>query len=232
MVAIGVTIFRNESLNMVRQRVSHAMDKCPWLDNVSRSDIMGEAIAVAKRCLLVDKKKLPKYVAYNAEEVMKAWNRAYKRAWARTKKTNVLSYMKLQRSRDNPVVFYLVSSHQKPQKAHKDLQGKILVDHFWKNTLGDDWRVPSVGKFIKNNDIRTVQWAIGAPHYLCTRPNCKHVLIPVSIGDILTMNLKDVNKKYQKQKPSVHRPITDQQRWQDFLQLRADILDSLERKLL
>lgn len=231
MVAIAVAIFRYGSLNHAKRAVVSVLDKTAWIDSHEKSDILNEAMYVARTSLLVPKKKLAEYFAMNCENVMKAWNRAFKRTWVRTHKRAVLTGMKMQRDRADPVVFYLVSEHQKPQPAHKDLQGKILVDRFWKSTLKDDYRLPLVEEKIKKDGIRTVQWSMGEPHYLIVRVNCKHVLIPLKTDDVLGMSEKDVRKKYKSSMPHEHRPISDKQRWKDFLQLRNLIRSEIERKI-
>ena len=230
MVGIGVGLHRFGTLVAVRKRVAAVLERTPWLDGQSKSDIMDKAMSIARVGLMVKKKSIPYYVAYNLDDVMKAWNRAYKRTWVKTKRTNVMSKMKLQRDRLDPVVFYLVSSHQKPQPAHEPLQGKVLVDYFWRSTLDGDVRIPSVQRFIRKHKVRTVQWAMGAPHYLLVRPNCRHVLYPLKTDDVLKLSLKDIRDKYQPKRTGVHRPITDEQRWQDYKELRSAVLEETKRK--
>ena len=230
MVAIAAALFRYGSLVACRKGVGTVLDRAAWLDSKSRSDIMRQAMAVARVGLLIKKDRLASYVAYNLDEVMKAWNRAWKRTWVRTRKTSVMSGMKLQRGREDPIVFYLVSWHQKPQPAHKDLQGKVLVDYYWKDTLEGDERIGLVRKYVRNRKIRTVQWAMGEPHYLLTRPNCKHRLIPLRTDDVLTLDIKSLRGKYKPASVHVHRPISDEQRWREYVELRRAVLMEAKKK--
>ena len=230
MVGVGLGLM-DGTLVSCRKRVVAVLNATAWLDGKSKSDILAQAMDVARAGLLLKKKSsIPSYVAYNLDDVMKAWNRAYKRTWVRTKKTNVLSGMKLRRGALDPIVFYLVSSHQKPQPAHEPLQGKILVDYFWRSTLEGDVRLPEVEKFVRNRKIHTVQWAMGAPHYLLTRQNCRHHLIPVRTNDVLGMTVKQVKAKYQKTPTHIHRPITDSQRYEEYRDLKAAVLRETKRK--
>ena len=230
MVAIAAALFRYGSLVACRKAVGTVLDRAAWLDSKSRSDIMKQAMGVARVGLLIKKDRLAFYVAYNLDEVMKAWNRAWKRTWVRTRKTSVMSGMKIQRGREDPVVFYLVSSHQKPQPAHKDLQGKVLVDYYWRDTLEGDDRIGLVGKYVRNRKIRTVQWAMGEPHYLLVRPNCAHRLIPLKTDDVLTMDIKSLKNKYKPSSVHVHRPISDETRWQEYVALRRTVLAEAKKK--
>lgn len=231
MVGVGLGLM-DGTLVSCRKRVVAVLNATAWLDGKSKSDILAQAMDVARAGLLLKKKSsIPSYVAYNLDDVMKAWNRAYKRTWVRTKKTNVLSGMKLRRGALDPIVFYLVSSHQKPQPAHEPLQGKILVDYFWRSTLEGDVRLPEVEKFVRNRKIHTVQWAMGAPHYLLTRVNCKHVLYPLRTNDVLELSFKDIKNKYQQKRTGVHRPISDEKRWEDYEKLRQDVLNEVKRKI-
>lgn len=231
MVSLGVALNKYGTLVACRKAVTTVLASTSWLDGKSRSDILNQAMEVARTGLLLKKKEsIPQFVAYNLDGVMKAWNRAHKRTWVKTRGTLVHTQMKLQRDRDDPVVFYLVSSHQKPQPAHEPLQGKLLVDYYWRSTLAGDIRLGSVAKFVKNHKVKTVQWSMGAPHYLLTRVNCRHFLYPVKTNDVLNLGLRQINAKYQKKPTGIHRPISDAQRWKDYKDLRATVLKEAKRK--
>ena len=220
------------TLGSVSSFVAEELGKMGWMDRDGRAQVRDAAMQLARKCLLYKRERIPEVIAYGLDDVMKAFNRAYKRTWVRTKRTGVESKMKLMRGRREPVVFYLVSSHQKPQEAHKDLQGKLLVDYYWKSTLEKaGFDTGTVGKVIRNRRIRTVQWAMGAPHYLVTRPNCRHYLIPVKTSYVLSHSLEDVKRLEQKKETGVRRPLTDHKRWEEYLALRGTVLKALQKKL-
>lgn len=85
------------------------------------------------------------------------------------------------KNRKDAKIFYVASSHADSAEDHKDYQGKIYVDRYWKNYDKDG----SLEKFIRKNDIRSVQWVTGSPVYFITRPNCRHYFVNYSIDDIL-----------------------------------------------
>lgn len=100
-------------------------------------------------------------------------------------------------SRANKEVFFMSSTHSNPACDHKDYQGKIYVDRFWKNSLADSKTVQSkVAAYIRNHNVMTVQSVCKAPVFLMTRPYCKHFFIPVSIEEVLGSSLNKIKKKH------------------------------------
>lgn len=228
MLAVAEGLRKDGTLVSCRRRMAAVLASVPWLDSTSRADIMREGMAVARRGLLEKKGGLPRFVSSNLYDVMKAWNRAYKRLWVRTKRTQVETGMRLQRGREEPIVFYLVSSHQKPQKAHEPLQGELLIDPKWRTVLSGD-ALERVGRFVRARRIRSVRWAMGEPHYLLVRPNCRHVLYPVKTEDALLLGERALKAKYQPRRTGVHRPITDAQRAQAYRELRASVFEKASK---
>ena len=115
-----------------------AVGQVAWLDRESKADVGRTLFPLWKRGLLMarDPSAVPGYVANHCvHEIVKSLNRAKRREWRKTKQLHVRSGMALCRARKDPIVFYLVSSHQKPQKAHAGLQGKVLVDRYWRAVL-------------------------------------------------------------------------------------------------
>ena len=90
-------------------------------------------------------------------------------------------------------IFYLCSKHSNPAKDHKDYEGKLYVDRYWRSILstGTDtaWLIGKVEQFITKNNITTVQKIVGAPVYLTTRPYCKHFFKEIDVYTALTQDL-------------------------------------------
>lgn len=95
--------------------------------------------------------------------------------------------LKVSRAISEP--FFLCSWHDDPALDHKDLQGKIFVDEKWPK------RNKKIAAYIKNHNIMTVQEAMGPPHYLITRPYCRHWLIPVSTYTVLHNSLVAIRRQ-------------------------------------
>ena len=231
-LAIGKAMMGRRTLGSASSFVSSELAKMGWMDVRSKAEVKEAADSLARKCLLAKKEAVLRAIAYGMDDLIKAFNRAYKRTWTRTKKLGTMTKMKMMRGMKEPVVFYLVSSHQKPQPAHADLQGELLVDYYWKSTMeaaGLD--TETVGRYIHNKRIRTVQWAMGAPHYLIVRPNCKHRLLPVRTRYVLSHPLSAIRKLEQPRETGVKRPITDHKRWEEYKELRGTVLAKLQKML-
>lgn len=232
-LSIGMGL-KDGTLSSVGSRVAAVLDATPFLNRVSRKDIMDCAMDLARRGKPLAKKPklLCDFLANNLEGIMKAWNRSYRRAWVRIAKQNVVSGLKFHRFQEDPIVFYMVSWHQKPQPAHKDLQGRILIDREWRTVLVDavdGSLTKDVGSYVRKNKTITVQDAMGAPHYLCTRPNCKHYLIPMPTRLVLNNGVAELKAKVKQRNQKVHRPITDHDRWVAYKDLCASVRTKLRK---
>lgn len=89
------------------------------------------------------------------------------------------------------VIFYICSKHSEPALDHKDYQGKIYVDRFWK-TKTDNSMHRAISSYIKNHQVETVQNIMSAPVYLTTRPYCKHYFIPADTQEVLSNSYKKI----------------------------------------
>lgn len=112
---------------------------------------------------------------------------------ARMRKDDLKIKMRFRRAGGQ--VFYLCSEHPNCAKDHKDYQGKIYVDRFWRNTLEDDPEMlKAVEAYIKNHDIKTVQWVCSDPVYMIRRPYCKHKMIPLDLKTVLKNSLNKIKR--------------------------------------
>ena len=92
-------------------------------------------------------------------------------------------------------IFYISSVHQKPADDHKDWQGVIFVDRFWRQKVkGTDYY--AVLSYIKNHKTLTVQQIMKEPVYLTTRPNCKHYFIPLDTYTVLHTSQKNLAERH------------------------------------
>ena len=244
MVALGKSLLSKGTVGDAMAKVRAVLNskKCDWMDARSSADVAFSAKEAIRNSLMfvrkhgyddVQKVRLIRRIVAQTDLVMKAFNRAYRALWKATKESMLRNGMKANRDRSDPVVFYLVSSHQKPQPAHADLQGKLLVDRFWRSALTASGKVDlvdEVARYVRRNKVSTVQWAVGEPHYLIVRPNCKHVLIPMRTSDVLGKPSQEaLREKSKRVVTGVRRPITDAQRAKVFASLRASIYAKLEK---
>jgi hypothetical protein len=92
-------------------------------------------------------------------------------------------------------IFYLCSTHINPAKDHADWEGKIYVSEDWEDRVSPDQH-SQVAAYIRNHNVRTVQWVTGGPVWLITRPNCKHYFIEVSVDEVLSNSVRKLLKKH------------------------------------
>lgn len=215
--------------------VLSAVDQIVWLDRESRADVRRTLSSLRRRGLLMarDPSAVPEYVANRCVcEIMKSLNKSKRREWSKTKQLHVRSGMALCRAQETPIVFYLVSSHQKPQKAHAGLQGKVLVDRYWRAVLETrPQQYAEVEAYLKANPTMTVQEAMDAPHYLIVRPNCRHRLIPVPTKKVLRLSNQELRKAYDKAPTHVRRPISDAERYRQLQELKAEVYGRLSKNV-
>ncbi len=215
--------------------VLSSVDKIVWLDRESKADVRRTLSSLRKRGLLLarDPSAVPGYVADRCVyEIVKSLNRSKRREWSKTKQLHVRSGMRLCRAQRDPIVFYLVSSHQKPQKAHAGLQGKVLVDRYWRAVLEARPRqYAEVESYVRSHGVMTVQEAMDAPHYLIVRPNCRHRLIPVPTSKVLCLSQQELRKAYDKAPTHVRRPITDAERYRQLQELKSEVYGRLSKSV-
>ena len=221
-VAVCRSLCNTHTLRESAVLVRAVLDGFPWMDRSSRAEVSLEAELLTRALMMEEPRMYGVRLSNGCVGVMRAFNRAYKRRWVRTKGRYVRDSLYAHRNGTAHIVFYLVSKHQKPQEAHRDLQGRVLVDRYWKSAL-DEGTAEKVKAYIREHGTRTVQWAMGAPHYLITRVNCRHYLIPLGTDSVLRMTEAELNAMYQRRPSGVKRPITDDERYQAFLELKRAI---------
>lgn len=94
-------------------------------------------------------------------------------------------------NRANGKIFYIASKHADSAKDHEPWQGKVYVDRYWHNYDTDG----RLGKYIRDHDIKTVQWVTGKPVWFITRPNCRHYFTTYSINQVLEGKYHIPNRK-------------------------------------
>ena len=134
------------------------------------------------------------------KRVMSLMSVVERRADSRSKKRNLKAAMRDNRAESLPVIFYLCSYHEKPAAGHKQYQGKIYVDRFWKSTVDERpelwWLLDPIRAYIRNHDLLTVQEVTDGEPYLITRPYCRHYFIPLNTWDVLTSSLSAIKRDH------------------------------------
>lgn len=94
-------------------------------------------------------------------------------------------------------IFFMCSVHQNPAEDHKELQGKIYVNRYWRTLVSteDYYRVYS---YIRNHHLMSVQEAMGKPYYLTTRPYCRHWFVELDVDEVLGNSIGKLSRsKFQ-----------------------------------
>ena len=129
----------------------------------------------------------------NYDSILHSVNRAERHRVSMNKKAHMKKAMNANRESNH--IFYLCSEHANPAKDHAPYQGKLYVDRFWRNTLEKHGNDPeSVERFIRVNNIMTIQKVCSAPIYMVFRPYCKHYFIPVDTKKAMSTDLSELKK--------------------------------------
>ena len=130
-------------------------------------------------------------------------NKIEEHANSRKRKMNLVTEMRDNRARGG--VFYMTSIHSNPAEDHKDYQGVIYVDRFWRSVLEDDTETrDKVEAYIRNHDTMTVQEVCGPPVYMITRPYCKHFFIELDTDEVLGSSVNKIRKEHSEVNVRTH----------------------------
>lgn len=104
-------------------------------------------------------------------------------------------------------IFFACSSHGNPGEDHKEYQGKIYVDRFWRKKMSasPEWMIKAVEKYINKHQTISVQKIAGPPVYLGTRPYCRHKFIPLDTRTVLTTAADQLIPKFRKRRKNKKR---------------------------
>ena len=115
----------------------------------------------------------------------------------------------------DPLVFYLCSTHVSPAADHKDYQGKIYVDRYWRRTLEgagkSDGYIGTVERYIDDNGILTVQEVVDGDPHLIWRNHCKHFFIPLSTSEVLARRTAKAIRKEHPEAKTYGKPKSNAQ---------------------
>lgn len=112
------------------------------------------------------------------------------------KKKVIVDEIRNNRLMTQPKVFYLASTHGDSASDHVDYQGKVYIDEKWKNYIKDEDIRNQISTYIKEHNVKTLQWVIGKPVWFVTRPNCRHYFKNMNTYDVLNQSLKVLIEDY------------------------------------
>lgn len=224
-----------ETLSSLRSKIQSSANQLPYLNVRNRAALVSGMMSLARKGLgkkdddLVHSLTIRK----NFQIALGSINQAERASYGRWNRARIDLQLKTGREQNFPTIFYLSSTHQNPAKDHEDWQGVIFVDRFWRDALSSSGHsdiIPSVEAYIRNRDVQTVQWVVGAPVYLTTRPNCRHFFLPISINEALKSSPSAIRKAHSDQMLGVPRPVSDRARYLRREAIRKGLKNSMLNK--
>lgn len=205
--------------------IKKALENCTALDNKEKNQLFRYFKELSKI-------STPEYLSRNLtiRDATKMVNRAERSSTARRKKKIIKTTLKDNREQRLPVIFYLCSYHEKCAVGHKEYQGKIYVDRYWKSAIEQYhelwWLIAPVQDYIKTNHVLTVQEVTGNDPYLIIRPYCKHFFIPIEIMTVLGSSVAEIKREHPEAVRGTGSKSNKQYR-QDYYKLRNRIKEGL-----
>lgn len=205
-----------ENLTSIKQQLRDLVNSYSGLTRDERYDLYQAAYKVARAAKSSSDWSKTLSLRRNYDAVLSAGRRVYASQELRIKKNVVRAHPES--------IFFLCSKHNAPADDHKEYQGKIYVDRFWRTKVSGP-EYASVLAYIKDNDVATVQDIMGEPVYLTTRPYCKHFFIPVATEDIIGSVLPntDILDEYH----AKHR--TNLYDSESYYDLRSSIYEGMDK---
>ena len=216
LVYIARAVEQGFSLRKISEGLRAIVNGYSGITVFERFHLYSEAYNVARatRSSMNWKKRLAMRSSY--DKILKSARRVMRNRDLRRKKEAVRAML-----HDPAVIFFVCSKHSNPAEDHKDYQGRIYVDRFWREKVSGDLYY-AVQSYIKNRQIMTVQEVMGEPVYMTTRPYCKHYFIPVDTQTVLGQSEKKTVSEFGVVKS---KPYTTY----DYFSLRTTVYDRMNR---
>jgi hypothetical protein len=96
----------------------------------------------------------------------------------------------------NNVCFYAVNEFADCADDHAPYQGKIYYDERFESFPIQDEIKSKVRAHIKSKNMMSIQEVRDGGPYLTTRPNCRHRMLPLTIGQVLNLTLSEIKDKF------------------------------------
>lgn len=184
-------------LGVIKQDIRNLVNSYEGLNRNERYDLYVAISGVARACYYMEDKNKGLSFRKNYDKILSVSRKVYAYQRLRMKKGTVRAEL----SKPSGTIFFLCSKHNNCADDHKDYQGKIYVDRFWRTKVSGI-QYAAVLEFIKNNQVITVQEVMGDPVWLTTRPYCRHHFIPMPIEEVLGATvlselIEDYNMKHR-----------------------------------
>lgn len=194
-----------------RERIGRLVNSLPFFEE--KAEIRERIIALWVRN---DKSAEKMAMTHTFREMVVIGNEVKADITRAARKRRLALMVKTGREQRTPTIFYLCSYHQLPALDHAEYQGKIYVDRMWRSVVRGSASAALEGQiegYLRKHEIKRLQWVIGGPVYLTTRPHCKHYFVPLATSEVLTSSIKAIKSRHMEARESEHRPISDRARY-------------------
>lgn len=122
---------------------------------------------------------------------------------------NEIVNQQLDMSIETKQIFYICNTFGNVANDHAAFQGKIYYNEAWESFGLKDEIYEKVRNLIRDKKLISYQAITDGTHkyidaygkergvYLCTRPNCRHRMFPITIDQALNMSTKDLIDKFK-----------------------------------
>lgn len=141
-------------------------------------------------------------------------------------------------------VFVLCSAHGDCAPDHEALQGRLYVDDDWVAKVKSPEERDGVAMEVSGRRLKPVSEVAGAPHYLWTRPNCRHTFLRLSLADVRGMTeerlLDEFGMRFPTRRadlragqtlPALHPSLVGRERTEEYASLYSVRARSLRARL-
>lgn len=136
-----------------------------------------ETLNKLEKAILKDYKKMGEFIT----------NKSINSFILRQRKDNNLNNVSVYKAK----IFYLCSTHLNCSNKHFNYQGKLYVDKTWKRQVAKNGIKSIIKRYIKLNNIQTIQKVIKKPIKLATDINCNHYFKVLTLEEVFS---NSVNK--------------------------------------
>ena len=207
-----------KNLTEMKDDIRNLVNSYNGLNKTERAALYNSIYNVSRACKTSPDWAKTLSLRKNYDKILSASRKVYASQRLRMHKGTVRAEL----SRPGGTVFFLCSKHNNCADDHVNYQGKIYVDRFWRTKVSGS-EYTAVLRFIKDNDVMTIQEAMGGPIWLGTRPYCKHFFIPIGTSAVLKSNN---NKEILEEYHARHR--TSLYDSDDYYELRSSIYNKLD----
>lgn len=218
----------NENILKGFKKTVDSVGKTIYRKKIESGDVLYKEIEKAMKTGIEDMFKIYK----NGRKVP---FKSYQEMNVRTTLHQEAQNYQIEAAKDFGVIFYLCSSHGDCANDHAQFQGKVYVDENWKNIIPKEQHA-NVEKYIKSNNIMSLQKVRDEKPFLTTRPNCRHYFKAITIDQAFNNStsklLSDFKMKKGTYDSKKYKSLQQQRYFERQVRFAKNEKANLEKELL